>query len=629
MERPISKPRITTLLPVLVLLSFAVTARPAAAARWQVIGPDDDGTVRTLAFAPSRPSYVYAGTFGGVSRSTDGGRTWTEASAGLGDLSIAELVVSPDDHRRVWAATGDGLYRSVDAGHTWIHVFTQPVLAIALDPRHPSVVYIGTRDRMFRSGNYGATWLPMGESLLPFETRFLVPDLVVAPSWPQILYAAHYGHRSGVFKSGNRGQGWSRILWGVVSHLAVDPRHARTLWAVDQWGVLRTTDAGATWTRVLEAFSLGTIVFSPTGDRIYLAGWGQVLMSRDGGAHWEGLDNGLPFSGVSSLAVDPANPDRLLAGLAGLGVFVLDPAIGLWQRSSDGLVGFAAESVAPAPDGSVLVGTFFGLYQTTDEGESWTRLLPEIFFQTLAVAPSDPGILYAAGRRPYGGLRAHLYRRDGSGPWRLVSRELRPSILSLAVHPANPDIVYAGTPQGLFRTTDGGGTWTRLLAAEVRSVAIDPDDPTRVYATQGRNLYVSRDSGAHWHLLLFGSTPGLHSRRLDGVAVAPSDPRWMAAIDWRQIFISSDGGATWQAVPRPPQMSRLRTVTFAPGNERILLAGGEGGAALSTDGGATWQPLGAGISGHDVTALVYDPSDPGRLYAATRTAGAMLLDPAP
>lgn len=449
MEIPIPRSRIGSLTLGLIILSLALVALPASAARWQTMGPDDDGTVLSLAFAPSKPTVVYAGTLGGgVSRSLDGGRTWAAARAGLTSPVVGALAVFPGDHRVVWAATEDGLYRSLDAAHTWSHVFTERVNAVAVDPGNPAIVYIGTRNGLFRSGNSGQTWLPMGEGLVPIETRFWVSALVAAPSRSQTLYAAYLGARSGIFRSENGGIAWSRIYSGEISHLAVNPRVPETLWAADRRGLLLTTDGGTTWTRVLWRARIGALALSRDGQRIYVAAPGQVLMSRDDGAHWRRVGTGLPLQPVYGLAVDPVDAARVLAGPEARGAFGVDSAIARWRRSSDGLVGFAAEAIGPAPDGSGLfVASRLGLYQTADQGVSWTRKLPGIALRAVMAAPADAMTVYAAGEVRGEPEQPALYcSHDGGASWMSMEGGItQGEILSLAVHPEIPNIAYAGT----------------------------------------------------------------------------------------------------------------------------------------------------------------------------------------
>ncbi len=620
-------------LPLLLTVLCLLAALPATATRWVSLGPDDDGTVLSLAFAPSLPTTVYAGTWGGgISRSLDGGLTWASANAGLSNPVVQAMAVFPRDHRFVWAATEGGLYRSVDAGHNWLRVTTEPVTAVAADPDLASVVYIGTRNGMFRSGNGGATWIPMGETLVPAEIRFHVRALVVAPTRPKTLYAAYQGMRSGIFRSENGGIGWARIAWGEYTLLTVDPKIPANLWAVDRRGVHLTNDGGATWTRVLQRANISALALSADGARIFAAVPGQVLMSRDQGAHWRRIGTGLPNRVIHGMAVQPDNPARLLVGPESRGAFQVDATTGTWQWTSEGLVGFAATAVGPAPDGSGLwLASPLGLYVTADDGATWTRKLRGASLRSVDLAPLDANTLYTGGLDLRAGGPALFCSQDGGGSWMHAHGGLAGlQVLRVAAHPLDPLTAYAGTEAGLYKSIDAGMTWTELpLTGIVTDLVIDSNDPERLYATVQRRLYHSHDGGASWHVRMEGAVPSLGARLLRGVAVAATDPQSLAVIDGERIFLTRDRGTTWQKLEGPAFVRDHQTVLFAPGNEQILLVGGHGGAAFTTDGGATWNALGAGISGLDVNHLHYDLTRPGRLYAATWAKGVMVLDPAP
>lgn len=625
---PISRSRIGSLTTGLVLLSFVLAARPTSAVRWQTLGPDDDGSVVSLAFSSSRPAFAYAGTYGGgVSRSTNGGRTWVAANTGLTNSFVTALAVHPTDERFVWAATQGGLFRSVDAGRIWRRVFPEHVTSVATDPENPSIVYLGTLNGMFRSGNGGQTWLAMGESLMSPRTPFQVLALVVAPSRPRTLYAAFLGAQSGIYMSENGGISWSRISRNVASCLAVDPRNPATLWANHDLGLQLTTDAGATWSQVLSE-QVEVLAITADGARVFAGGQDRALMTRDQGAHWESIGGFTQH--LEAIAVDPAHPFRLLVGSFYGGIYTLDWDHGTWRRTSSGLVGFTARSVEPAPDGSGLwVASGLGLYQTSDNGATWRRNLVGWPLEKVAIAPSDPATIYASA---YAAEPALFCSHDGGVSWRFKPTgfsSVEP-IESLAVHPRKPRTVYAGNRSGLFKSTNAGGTWGALpLTGRVAGLAIDAGAPEEIYATQGRRLFRSRDGGTTWRVLMDGAAPELKARFLRGVAVAPTEPRSLAVIDAEHVFVSYDGGRTWQARSPGLLADEHQTVTFAPGDEQTILVGGLDGAALSTDGGTTWQKLGEGISGVGVWQLRYDPNDPARLYAATSARAVMVLDPAP
>src|SRR5687768_1809317 len=99
-------------------LVFTGPAR-AALNRWSSAGPAAGGPVVSLAFDPSEPGTVYAGTYGGVFRSEDHGATWTAANFGLAGALISQLEVDPTSPGTLWVATNRGLQRSQDRGHSW------------------------------------------------------------------------------------------------------------------------------------------------------------------------------------------------------------------------------------------------------------------------------------------------------------------------------------------------------------------------------------------------------------------------------------------------------------------------------------------------------------------------------
>jgi len=190
-----------------------------------------------------------------------------------------------------------------------------------------------------------------------------------------------------------------------------------------------------------------------------------------------------------------------------------------------------------------------GLYRSTDGGATWetrngaTALL-DCGVGDLAVAPSNPAILYLAGSAP-GIFRCKppvsarvLRSDDGGATWTDVSAGLPREIASaVAVDPRDPRVVYAGTGHidafpgdGVWKSTDGVGTWNRaggepadrtittLLASEV---------PGRVYAATGDGrVFRSGDGGASWT----DWSLGLHASGIDALVADPADPRRIYAV---------------------------------------------------------------------------------------------------
>ncbi|MDQ2817179.1 MAG: glycosyl hydrolase [Candidatus Eremiobacteraeota bacterium] len=229
-----------------------------------------------------------------------------------------------------------------------------------------------------------------------------------------------------------------------------------------------------------------------------------------------------------------------------------------------------------------------GVWKSTDYGIMWTNLtdgkLPSSSdsIGAIAVAPSNPSVIYAGTGES--DIRGDVITGDGvfrstdaGKTWRYAGLGDTHTISSILVDPRRPDVVYASSmghvfkpnaDRGVFKSTDGGKKWRKILFVDDSTGAIDlamePKHPDVLYAAMwqayrtpwslssggpGSGLYKSIDGGAHWTNLTPNS--GLPHGRLGriGVSVAASDPRVVYAIIQAKeggVFRSNDGGATWK-----------------------------------------------------------------------------------
>ena len=310
-----------------------------------------------------------------------------------------------------------------------------------------------------------------------------------------------------------------------------------------------------------------------------------------------------------------------------------------------------------------------GIWKTTDGGVHWEPIFdsqPVSSIGALAIAPSNPNIVWAGTGEPW--IRSHIsvgqgiYKSTDAGKtWTLMGLEKTGRISRVVIDPKNPDVVLAGAlghaygPQqerGVFRTTDGGKTWARVLFTDENSgcahLEMDPNNSNIVFAgmwpleihTWGREsggpgsgLFKSTDGGVTWKRL---SGNGLPTRTTGKIvfAIAPSNSKRIYALietgdgvplngketDRGKLWRSDDGGENWRLVSYDRNLGG-RThyyfrVAVAPDNENesyYLTAA----FALSIDGGETAKLMVANASpGGDNHDIWIDPTNANRMAVA-------------
>jgi photosystem II stability/assembly factor-like uncharacterized protein len=310
-----------------------------------------------------------------------------------------------------------------------------------------------------------------------------------------------------------------------------------------------------------------------------------------------------------------------------------------------------------------------GVWKTTDAGAHWEPIFDAQSAQSigaLAIAPSDPSIVWAGTGEQC--VRSHISLGDGiykstdaGRTWTRMGLEKTGRIGRIIVHPTDPDTVFACSighaygPQperGVFRTTDGGKTWDRVLFVDEKSgcsdLEMDPSNPRVLFAgmwqfeihTWGREsggpssgLYTSRDGGVTWKKITGSELPKLPHGKVS-LAIAKSNPSRMYALietgdgvplagkdqESGKLWRSDDGGETWRVVSHDRNAGGRTHYYFhvytAPDNENevyFLTAA----FAKSIDGGQTIAAQQFRSSpGGDNHDLWIDPTDPSRIAIA-------------
>ncbi len=339
---------------------------------------------------------------------------------------------------------------------------------------------------------------------------------------------------------------------------------------------------------------------------------------------------------VLAVAGHPENPLVFYQGTAGGGVWKTEDGGLAWHNVSDGFFGtgsVGAIAVAPSDPDVVYVGMGEtcirgnasigdGVYKSVDGGKTWTHLGLEKTLQIarVRVHPQDPNLVYVAalgdawGPNPERGV----YRsRDGGTSWeKVLYRDEDSGAIDLVVDPSHPEVLYAsllelrrfpwgfrsaGPGTGLFKTTDGGDTWTELtdnpgLPSGPRGrigVAVSPARPDRVWAIIDadigkKGVFRSDDAGKTWERLTDNADLTQRPWYYHHIIAHPTDPETVYVLNVR-FWKSTDGGSTYEQIRVPHGDNH--DLWIDPKNPDRMVEANDGGATVSFNGGRSWTTL--------------------------------------
>jgi photosystem II stability/assembly factor-like uncharacterized protein len=396
-----------------------------------------------------------------------------------------------------------------------------------------------------------------------------VRSLVVDPQDPQRLY---FGTIDGqLYTTADGGASWSRLEGFnrpglLIDNIIIDPRDSKVLYVAaqrhkDAGGFFKTTDGGKTWrdAEQLRGEGVYSITQAEKDPDLLLAGTNHgVWRSRDAGETWEHLDTSATpgLIDVESLAVDPRGTNVYYAGTWYLPYKSVDGGK-TWNITKTGIIDdsdiFAIEIDERNPD-HVIMSACSGIYETRNAGASWRKV---------------------------NGIPSQ-------------SRRTR----AILQNPARPDVIYAGTTEGFWLSTNGGGDWkvtTSRQNFEINAIAVHPKNPDTVYiGTNNYGIMVSRDGGRNWAM----SNGGYSGRRAYAILADREKPGrvYASTINTARgggsFYVSNDGGETWQ--PSARNMSSSVIVYSILQDERdgnTIYLGTNYGLYRSTDRGASWAPV--------------------------------------
>jgi photosystem II stability/assembly factor-like uncharacterized protein len=520
---------------------------------WSSVGPFNvGGRIVTLAVNPKNPHTIFIGAAGGgIWRTHDEGRSWHCVSDELPTQAMGAIVIDPVDTNIVYAGTGEASYA------------------------------LNTFDGggMFKSTDGGSTWFEIGAGTLPPYGR--ASFMVINPMNTSIVYAAiPDGFRDpqdfGIWRSTDAGDTWSHILDGRMNDIVINVQNPDILYTVSsavsqqrtaaRYGVFKTTDGGDTWSK------------------LELPGINDTLMGR------------------TSVGICDAAPDVVYLGVSALSGSDRTPLL--------------------------------GVYKTEDGGENWRKLTVPFdymisqgwFDNVMGVHPENPDIVYA------GGVKL-IYSTDGGESWTRVPDQGYGGIVHVDQHAIgfnrdNPSTVYLGNDGGFYVGMNDGKDWEKrdygMAITQFIGGAMHPSTNAVLFGgTQDNGTLLSR-SGPDFDLVLYG----------DGGngAIDPRRPHVMYTTrETLKFYRSDDFGATWTRSQNGLGMDRsLFYIDYAmdPSNPDVLYLG-TSNMYKSTNGATTWSRvatclLGSGNVCYFISSVFVAPYD-GNIVMAGSNAGGITI----
>lgn len=417
---------------------------------WQNVGFNCPGYYSGIpigmAVDPADPNIVYLNSYdGGVYKSIDGAKSWIPASKGYSGARITDMSLDPNDPLTIYAVGRSGTFKSIDGGENWIglnHTALQGIAlqeSIVVDHQNRSIVYSGNAcmGTIYKSFNRGNNWI---------ELHDFVPDTFSLPSSPELVRTAAYS--------------------------------------------LQTIAISETNTNIIYA----GIINKELSNDIYMHSEGLpdygVFKSIDGGADWIQVNNGIPngYRHIYDLAVHPTDPDIVYVAVRNIGIYKTTDGGNTWQEKNNGLISVYISTITIDPENPEIIyaGTIngSGVLKSINGGDTWD--------------PSNAGMTLVCPRSllPIGGavkgisFEKPVFFDAKSGypewPWSTVS--------DIVVDPSNSQIVYASDLMfGVYRSDDGATNWVRinegLSMREVSSLAISDDGKILYAGTQGGGVF--------------------------------------------------------------------------------------------------------------------------------------------
>ncbi len=376
-----------------------------------------------------------------------------------------------------------------------------------------------------------------------------------------------------------------------------------------------------------------TLVMDPTNHNIlYAQCYGlptQIYRSDNGGASWQ-LHSSIPNAYITTISIDPNNPLILYAAYSRY-LFKSEDGGLNWNRlqitpsESPNIVDIF---VCPTNSNFIYVGGHYFqadtvkyvVYRSPDGGLNWSKAIasPSGYYRCYAlcftVNPKNPDELYIGGYHfdgySYSGLL--LRSLDGGVNWTNIYAGISGYVYAIAIDPLSPNKIYAGTYQGIYRSSNSGATWSKNSGyAYCYELSIDPVNTNILYAGYDSGIFRSANGGVNW---------SYYSSGLEGTCYALIvDHTTTSNIFYGSIvgvYRSQNSGMNWLATNSGLIANRIPAISISPSDPKTLYIEVDDNAVFkTTDFGDNWIELPDFLACGNINAIAVDPTSSNIAYA--------------
>lgn len=567
-----------------------------------------------VAIDPTNPNILYLGTGDndggdtysiGLLKSTDGGITWSSTGLTFAPSQtrrIARVLIDPTNTNIVYVAASNGIFKTTDAGTTWLQVSQFGAKDMEMKPGDPNTLYIaGTR--FYATYNGGANWTQVTTGL-PQASAVARMAIAVTPADPNMVYvlagAAGSNGFEGVYRSTNSGQSFTNrasspnlLGWDpsggdtdgqawydlAIAASPVDPDVIYT-GGVNIW---RSDDGGINWNLNAHWYGGGGVpyvhadihdlVFVPgTSGTVYSGNDGGVFFTSNGGNSWDDLSANMGIAQIYRLGISASNSGTLITGHQDNGTNLKNGSNYEQVLGGDGMDCFIDRTNNNVMYGELYYGDFF---RSTNGGNNWSGIT--------------------------NGL-------TGTGGW----------VTPWIQDPVQPDVLYAGYSQ-VFKSNNRGSNWFQLgnmsNGSDLTDVKVAPSNTLYIYATNGNSIFRSINGGQTWSNITGTLLTGGSS--ISRIIVDPHNEKriWLTFSGYnaaQKVVVSTDAGTTYTNISNGlPNLPANCGVAVPNAGNGLVFIGCDVGVYYRNDNTGTWMPY--------FTALPHAPVSDMEVFEPTQT----------